>query len=200
MRWWLLGLLAALSGLLAACVTSKPAPVAPPAHLTLFFTADLQGTIAPCGCAENMLGGIAKTALQIEKARTADTTVAYFDVGNGLFNTAFVPDDAVPQQERKARALGEAMTKMGLTARWPGPLDDARGPGLRHALELPELKPGLITRALGRWTSRGGLRRVINRRSPKPRHQGARRWRGVHHRARRHVLRPRGLRGEWSAR
>jgi len=65
--------------------------------------------------------------------------VHLFDTGDGLFGAQQLPEDAVPQQERKARALADAWKAMGLTLRATGPLDDARGAAFRESLKLPEL-------------------------------------------------------------
>jgi hypothetical protein len=116
--------------------------VAAPSDVTLFFSAEVRGYIGPCGCSENMRGGIARSAYQVEEARRAGKKVHFIDCGDGLFDTLSIPEAAIPQQERKAQALAAAWKKMGLEARTGGPLDDARGPAFRESLGLPELAAG----------------------------------------------------------
>lgn len=123
---------------------------------TLFISASLRGSLAPCGCSEHMRGGITRAAGQLAAARAAGARVFYLDAGDSLFGAASWPEAAVPQQERKAQALAQAFTAMGLAARAPGPLDDARGAAFRRRLGLPELAPGDV-----RWLELDGARVVV---------------------------------------
>jgi hypothetical protein len=108
----------------------------------LFFSADTRGYLGPCGCSENMRGGIARAASQVREARKGALPVLYVDGGDSLFGDPSLKPEQVPQEERKARALAEAMKGMGLAVRARGELDDARGAGFRQGLGLPELEPG----------------------------------------------------------
>lgn len=129
--------------LLAGCSNPKPVPTGgPPKSVTLFFTAELRGFLGPCGCSENMRGGISRAAFQVADARKAGAAVHLIDTGDGLFGELQLPEDVVPQQERKAKALADSWKAMGLDLRAPGPLDDARGPKFRQSLGLPELSVG----------------------------------------------------------
>ena len=139
---WLVAPLSAAS-LLSGCTTpARPVPSTPPKKVTLFFTAEVRGFLGPCGCSENMRGGISRAAFQVAEARKAGGIVHLLDTGDGLFGSATLPEDAVPQQERKAKALADSWKAMGLSLRATGPLDDARGAAFREALQLPELSPG----------------------------------------------------------
>ena len=140
------GELLALVLLLAGCIPRET--VHPersrgaPRKITLFFSAEVRGYLGPCGCSENMRGGISRAAFQLAEARKEGSPVHFFDCGDGLFADAELPEAAVPQQERKAKALADAWKAMGLDLRAPGPLDDARGPAFRQSLQLPELSSG----------------------------------------------------------
>ncbi|MCA2980893.1 MAG: cytochrome C, partial [Myxococcaceae bacterium] len=131
------------------------APPSPPLELTLFVTSELKGYVGPCGCSENMRGGVARAAHQLEAVRGAGRRVLLVDTGNTLFGQPAIEADAAAQQERKARALAEALTAMGLTVKATGPLDDARGAAFRQALALPEVP------ASGRFTLRLDERRSL---------------------------------------
>ncbi len=136
-----LALLAALACAQASCnrETRVEAPPPPPGKkVSLVFTAALDGSLAPCGCSEGMRGGLDKTALVVERLRQSAPTL-FFDGGNLLFGAQTLPEEAVPQQERKARALADALAKMRLSATTPGPLDSARGETFRKLRGLPEL-------------------------------------------------------------
>ncbi|HSP79308.1 MAG TPA: multiheme c-type cytochrome [Myxococcaceae bacterium] len=110
----------------------------------LFFSADTRGYLGPCGCSENMRGGIARAAFQVLEARQGPLPVLYVDGGDSLFGSPTLNPGQVPQEERKARALAEAMKRMGLSVRAVGELDDARGADFRRGLGLPELPPGEV--------------------------------------------------------
>ncbi len=134
-RTWL-----ALWGLVAVLGACKTVPEVEATHrATLVISADLRGYLAPCGCSENMRGGIARAAFQIAKARETGDPVFFIDSGNALFGAPTIAPEAVPQQERKAQALAQAFEAMGLHGRAVGPLDNARGDAFRTSLHLAEL-------------------------------------------------------------
>lgn len=142
----------------AALVASCPRLTRPsgPAKAVLFVSSQVKGSLAPCGCSEAMRGGIGRTAAVIESARTAGTNVFFVDSGDGLFATATIPEEAVAQQERKARALADAWKQMGLTVRVPGPFDEARGEPFHRSLGLPELPIETV-----RWLDAGDRRIAV---------------------------------------
>ncbi len=141
-RW----LWAVSSLVLVACsreVRTQP-PVTPALEATLFITSELKGYLGPCGCSENMRGGIARAAHQVLEAKQG-RPVLLFDTGNLLFRDLQLEGDAVVQQELKATTLARAFTLMGLTAGAVGPLDDARGAAFRSGLGLPTLTDDQLT-------------------------------------------------------
>jgi hypothetical protein len=89
-----------------------------------------------------MRGGIDRAAFQVAEARKGSKPVLYIDGGDSLFGETTLSDAQVPQEERKAQALAQAMKRMGLAVRATGELDDARGAPFRQSLGLPELPPG----------------------------------------------------------
>jgi hypothetical protein len=113
--------------------------------VALFVTADLQGQLTPCGCSEGMRGGLGRAAAQIARARAEGLAVAYLDAGDALFARGALQPEEVVEEERKARALADALRVMGLDLRTPGPLDDVLGADFRRSLRLPELAPGAAT-------------------------------------------------------
>ncbi|MET0406674.1 MAG: cytochrome c family protein [Cystobacter sp.] len=130
--------------------TEPPAPAVAPAPSTppndpsapgavLFFSADVRGYLGPCGCSENMRGGVARAAFQVREARQGALPVLYVDGGESLFGEPTLKPDQVPQEERKARALAEVFQDMGLAVRAVSTLDDTRGAAFRRSLGLPEL-------------------------------------------------------------
>jgi Cytochrome c554 and c-prime len=88
-----------------------------------------------------MRGGLGRAAAQVAQARAQGVPTLYLDAGDALFErTGFQPDEAV-EAKRKAKAVAEAFSVMGLAGRAVGPLDEVEGAGFRRALGLPEL-PG----------------------------------------------------------
>ncbi len=128
---------AALWGVSCARKELPKAPAAP-AQAVIIASADMRGYLGPCGCSENMRGGIARAAHQVAEPRQQGKPVLYVDGGDSLFGHSKLPEGAVPQEERKARALAEAFKLMGLATRAVGELDDARGELFRRSLELPD--------------------------------------------------------------
>jgi hypothetical protein len=182
-----LGLAAALASGVTLAVTlalaAAPRAAAPEAShaaapgAVLLLSADTRGYLAPCGCSENMRGGIARAAQQVLEARKGPLPVLYVDGGDSLFGSARLTPAQVPQEEKKARTLAEAMRHMGLSVRAAGELDDARGAAFRESLKLPELAPGGV-RVLPAGARRVGVVRVdsaasLVRASVQARAQGA---------------------------
>jgi len=141
----------ALAAVLAAGCKRSPEPVPDPAPVAqqqdtsgavLLLSADTRGYLGPCGCSENMRGGIDRAAFQVMEVRKGSRPVLYIDGGDSLFGEPTLTPAQVPQEEHKAQALAEAMKRMGLAARATGELDDVRGVAFRQGLGLPELPPG----------------------------------------------------------
>ncbi|WP_224244366.1 multiheme c-type cytochrome [Hyalangium gracile] len=144
-----------LAGVLAGCKRAPESPVQPvgtaeaaPAASAqgsgalLLLSADTRGYLGPCGCSENMRGGIDRAAFAVEQARKSGLPLLYIDGGDSLFGEPTLKPAQVPQEERKAQALAESMKRMGLAVRATGELDDVRGVAFRQGLGLPELPPG----------------------------------------------------------
>ncbi|GEN06521.1 Cytochrome c554 and c-prime [Myxococcus fulvus] len=123
---------------------ASPAAASSTSGAILFVSADTQGYLGPCGCSENMRGGIARAAFQVSEARQGALPVLYVDGGNSLFGEKTLKPGQVPQEELKAKALADAMRMMGLSVRATGPLDDTRGAAFRQGLGLPEVADGAV--------------------------------------------------------
>ncbi|MBL4634240.1 MAG: hypothetical protein JKY56_10220 [Kofleriaceae bacterium] len=103
-------------------------PKTPVKHgLTLFLTAEIQGTTEPCGCTADPLGDLARTAQLIAQARSQGP-VLVFDGGSTLYSQKRLSDTSRPQEQLKSalieKSLGEIIKvdAMGL-----GPYDLADG-------------------------------------------------------------------------
>jgi Cytochrome c554 and c-prime len=107
-------------------------------RLTIVLSADIRGTLAPCGCSENMRGGIARAARYLSDLALEKTDVVYLDGGDTLFASAALAPDAVLGAQRKATALADALKTMHLSLKSAGAFDNAAGPAFRNSLALPE--------------------------------------------------------------
>lgn len=127
-----------------ASAPDAAAEASKPSGAILLFSADTRGYLGPCGCSENMRGGIDRAAFEVQEARKSGLPVLYIDGGDSLFGEPTLKPAQVPQEERKAQALAESMKKMGLAVRATGELDDVRGVAFRQSLGLPELPAGSV--------------------------------------------------------
>jgi hypothetical protein len=89
-----------------------------------------------------MRGGIARIGAQVADARAQGEPVAVLEGGDSLFDGQSLSPAQMPEAERRAHALAEALAELGVAAEAPGPRDDVRGAAFRHTLGLPEVAAG----------------------------------------------------------
>lgn len=141
--------LLALAACLSACSCLAPRPIGASGEAgVLLISAGIQGYLEPCGCSETMRGGLARTATVIERARAAGPAL-YLDSGDTLFSHPRLAEEAVPQQELKARTVAAALRTMNLSAHGVGELDLVRGEAFAKAQGLPDQSRGARLLALG---------------------------------------------------
>ncbi len=131
-----------LLAVVAACA-SRHQPLDTPVssevrRLSIVLSANIRGTVAPCGCSENMRGGIARAARYISDLSLEKTDVVYLDAGETLFASTALAPDAVLGAQRKATALADALKSMHLHVKQVGAFDNAAGSTFRNSLALPE--------------------------------------------------------------
>ncbi len=114
--------------LLALLLLAVPAAAAEK-NVTIVFTGDNTGEVAPCGCSGNPSGGLPrrKTAL----AAMANENVLLLDSGNALYRNTGAPDST------RAALVFDLMARLGTRAMAVGPRDLATG-----AEELLKLSSG----------------------------------------------------------
>src|SRR6185437_15337618 len=110
-----------------ASPTVPEADLQPPAaprgrQISLFYSSNLQGKYAPCNCAVEPLGGLARRATIVDRGRAeADATVVV-DAGD-----LFKPEGTEAETERQGRLLAAGLARAGLDAFTPGETDLAIG-------------------------------------------------------------------------
>ncbi|GEJ56744.1 cytochrome c family protein [Anaeromyxobacter diazotrophicus] len=136
---------------LAAPGPAGAAARAYPDHVTLVYTADLFGTLEPCGCSQDQRGGLARMAAALARIRAEGQPVFFVAGGDLLFEGRPAGDLAV-QQELAARTAARALAAMRLDAFAPGERDLVLGPAFLRGLALP---------AGDRFTLRAGGRPLV---------------------------------------
>jgi len=140
-RVWPLALL-----LLASCPGAGSAGGGPAGkkarEITLFFTTELKGTLAPCGCTSDPLGDLSRTAALLAEARKG-RPMALLDGGSTLYSQRPLPPERREEEARKAALVAKLLPDLGLAAAGLGPLDLARGQeGVLFARQAANAKGG----------------------------------------------------------
>ena len=121
-------------------------PESPPRGptLRLYFVADLDGYLEPCGCQSRPLGGIDRLAQAIRAEQANAPRSLLVSVGSLFFAEPRLDPAMVWQEREKARALTGILNGINLAAWAPGPSDFALG-----AQTLGALRSELQGAALG---------------------------------------------------
>lgn len=155
-RWVFALILTALS--LAALAAGRPERSAAPSRpqgekrLTIFYTGGIQGTLEPCGCNSDPLGGLDRYA-SLVKAQAQNGAVLVVDGGNLSFPAHGLPPQKRKAAELRARFLAERLQALGLSGAALGNGDLALG-----AQRLSP--PRLAANAQGRMLRPSEIRRV----------------------------------------
>ena len=131
----------------AVSPTAAPPPATVPAadaalptahrgrEIALLYSSNLQGKYAPCDCAVQPLGGLARRATVTARARAeADATVVV-DAGD-----LFRPEATTAETERQANLLAAGIAGGGIDALTPGEGDLAIGLPLLKKVTVSLLK------------------------------------------------------------
>jgi len=139
----------------AAPPTAAAAPVPPPPRgkaITLLYSSNLSGDYEQCGCPVHPLGGIARRATELDRARAGTDAALVLD-GGDLFLPRAYPGGKLPDPgeiERRGRLLASAFGRMGTTALVPGERDLAIGLPLLRKLAKQGGIPLLAANLYGR--------------------------------------------------
>jgi|GEM_PF-448155 len=113
-------------------------------HLALLYGANLQGEYENCGCPSHPLGGLARRATVVDRARGEADGVLIVDAGDMLLPQVFHSDKLRPpppgEWERRARLILSAYHRMGITAVLPAERDLGLGPQkLKNLLKFTDV-------------------------------------------------------------
>lgn len=134
---------------------APPTPAPRGKQLTIVYSSNLLGEYEPCGCPVHPLGGLARRASEIDRARADADGLIVVDAGDLFLPTAAVPPGWLPpdpgEVARRGRLLVTGLARSGLTAFTPGERDLAIGlPTLRRLLreaKIPAVSANLVDRA-----------------------------------------------------
>jgi 2',3'-cyclic-nucleotide 2'-phosphodiesterase (5'-nucleotidase family) len=170
--------------------SSPSAPDAgPPAaprgrEIALLYSSNLQGKYAPCSCAVQPLGGLARRATVTAQARAEADATLVVDAGD-----LFQPEGTTAETERQANLLAAGVAGGGIDAFTPGEGDLAIGvPLLKKvtaAFKIPILSANLYGRdgqrlfAADRLIDTGGTRIGLFGVSAPPTAADGNRWRAA---------------------
>ena len=123
-------------------------------HLALFYAANLQGEYENCGCPSHPLGGLARRATAVDRARGEADAVLVVDAGDMLLPQVFHDEHLRPapagEGERRARLILAAYRRMGVTAVLPAERDLGLGPQklkkLLKSADIPAVASNLVDR------------------------------------------------------
>ena len=131
-RVWPLLLLSisASFGIGASC-RREPAPVIaamlPRSSIRLYFLADLDGYLEPCGCQARPLGGIDRIAALVDRERPAHPHSLFVAAGNLFYEHPTLEAQMAFQERVRAETLGPILDGLHLAAYAQGPADYALG-------------------------------------------------------------------------
>lgn len=139
-------------------IWALPAVAAPPGNgakeLSIFYTGGIQGTLEPCGCNSDPLGGIDRYATEVRAAQRK-TAVLVLDGGNTLFAATGLAPQKLAAAKLKARFVAERLTALGLAGAGVGAGDLAGGLGELRPARLaantsgPQFRAGEVQRIGG---------------------------------------------------
>ena len=153
------------AGPVPSLLTADAAPPAAPRgrEIALLYSSNLQGKYAPCTCAVQPLGGLARRATVIARARAEADAALAVDAGD-----LFQPEGTTAETERQANLLAAGIASGGIDAFTPGEGDLAIGvPLLKKvtaAFKIPVVSANLYGRdgqrlfAADRLIDAGGTR------------------------------------------
>ena len=92
-------------------VRGQPKPSPGERHLTLFYTAEVHGTLEPCGCTSDPLGDVARYAALVRTAERAGPTLLVDGGGLSFPESASAKEKAA--NDLRAKFLGKTLQALG---------------------------------------------------------------------------------------
>ena len=96
-------------------------------HLVLFYTAEVHGTVEPCGCTSDPLGDVSRLAGVLADERRAGGAVALVDAGGLLYPEGTLSARERPSADLRADFLAGVFDRLGLLGAGLGETDLSGG-------------------------------------------------------------------------
>jgi hypothetical protein len=138
----------------ALASSSGPAPAAPPRKVTIFYSAEVQGTLEPCGCTSDPLGDVARMTAAVRRAEK-DGPVLLVDAGSLSYPGGTIPELRKEAADLRARFLATELAKLPFGGAALGETDAAAG---LEKVQPPRLAANL--RGAGKVVAPSSLRRM----------------------------------------
>ena len=120
----------------AAVSVPLPDPASGERRLVLFYTAEVHGTVEPCGCTSDPLGDVSRLAALLEDTRGTGTIVGLVDAGGLLYPEGKISNKERPSADLRAEFLATQFERMGLLGCGLGETDLAGGAARVHPPRL----------------------------------------------------------------
>jgi hypothetical protein len=116
----------ALLALGAIVLSSGVAPQASPRKVTIFYTAEIQGTLEPCGCTSDPLGDVARMTAAVRRAEKAGP-VLVVDAGSLSYPGGTIPGLRREAADLRAHFLATELARLPFGGSALGETDAAAG-------------------------------------------------------------------------
>lgn len=111
----------------AALPPARPEATPDERRVILFYTAEIHGTVEPCGCTSDPLGDISRLAALLADTRKGGVEVLLLDAGGLLYPEGAISPRERPSADLRASFLARELERIGLTAAGLGETDLAAG-------------------------------------------------------------------------
>ena len=108
-------------------------------RLVLFYTAEVHGTVEPCGCTSDPLGDISRLASVMADARRSGASVGLVDAGGLMYPEGSLSAKERPSADLRAAFLAKEMEQLGLIG--AGVAETDLAPGAEPAQAQARLQP-----------------------------------------------------------
>jgi len=108
-------------------------------RVILFYSAEVHGTVEPCGCTSDPLGDISRLATVMADARRTGARVGLVDAGGLLYPEGSLSAKERPSAELRAAFLAREMDRLGLVG--AGLAETDLSPGAEPAQAQARLRP-----------------------------------------------------------
>ncbi|HEX3697748.1 MAG TPA: multiheme c-type cytochrome [Polyangia bacterium] len=141
-----------------AAAVERSATGAGERRVSIFYTAEVHGTLEPCGCTSDPLGDIARYAALVRSAREQGAATLLVDAGGLLYGEGGVSPKERPADDLRAKFLATELTNLGLRGAGLGETDLIGGLGLVQPKRLASNLGGAAVIEPARIETVGGVK------------------------------------------